>query len=127
MRRGDPRRGRLDRTNRRGRPAAALILAGSLWFLDQLTPGQPTFNVTAALRITGPLDPGLERSLKELVRRHEALRTSFICDRWHTPADCRTGRFDLSIETVDLTDLPPDVAKKRPSVGRSTNRDGPST
>ena len=29
----------------------------ALWFLDQVAPGQPTFNVTAALRIAGPLDP----------------------------------------------------------------------
>ena len=51
----------------------------ALWFLDQLAPGQPTFNVTAAVRITGPLDQGaLERSLSELVRRHESLRTTFV-------------------------------------------------
>ncbi len=34
----------------------------ALWFLDQLAPGQPTFNVTAALRITGPLDNGRLRA-----------------------------------------------------------------
>ena len=28
----------------------------ALWFLDQLAPGQPTFNVAAALRIKGPLE-----------------------------------------------------------------------
>src|SRR5262249_30540059 len=49
----------------------------ALWFLDQLAPGQPTFNVTAALRVMGPLDCGaLERSLNELTRRHESLRTT---------------------------------------------------
>ncbi len=51
----------------------------ALWFLDQLAPGQPTFNVTAAVRITGPLDrSALQRSLDELVRRHESLRTTFV-------------------------------------------------
>ena len=37
----------------------------ALWFLDRLTPGTPTFNVTAAVRITGPLDVlALERSFR---------------------------------------------------------------
>src|SRR5262249_46212591 len=50
----------------------------ALWFLDRLTPQAPTFNVPAAVRITGPLDvPALERSFHEILRRHEALRTTF--------------------------------------------------
>ncbi|HZW34326.1 MAG TPA: amino acid adenylation domain-containing protein, partial [Isosphaeraceae bacterium] len=50
----------------------------ALWFLDRLTPQAPTFNVPAAVRITGPLDvPALERSFHEILRRHEALRTAF--------------------------------------------------
>jgi amino acid adenylation domain-containing protein len=49
-----------------------------LWFIDQLQPGSAAYNVPAALRIHGPLDDGaLERALGELVRRHEALRTTF--------------------------------------------------
>ena len=40
----------------------------ALWFLDQLAPGQPTFNVTAALRITGPLDRGCFRAEPERAR-----------------------------------------------------------
>ncbi len=50
----------------------------ALWFLEQLAPGEPTFNVTAAVRIHGPLDvPALERSFQEIMRRHESLRTTF--------------------------------------------------
>ncbi|HEV2733435.1 MAG TPA: amino acid adenylation domain-containing protein, partial [Longimicrobiaceae bacterium] len=49
-----------------------------LWFIDQLQPGSAAYNVPAALRIHGPLDAAaLERALGELVRRHEALRTTF--------------------------------------------------
>ncbi len=49
-----------------------------LWFLDQLAPGSSLYNITNALRLNGPLDVGaLRRTLNELVRRHEALRTSF--------------------------------------------------
>ena len=49
-----------------------------VWFLDQLEPGTPTYNVPVAFRLSGPLDvPGLERALAEVLRRHEALRTTF--------------------------------------------------
>jgi FkbM family methyltransferase len=49
-----------------------------LWFLDQLDPGRPYYNCPAAVRLAGDLNvPALERTLGEIVRRHEALRTSF--------------------------------------------------
>ena len=78
----------------------------ALWFLDQLAPGQPTFNVTAALRVKGPLDQGaLERSLKELGRRHGALRTSFVATSG-TPQQVVDQHVSLSLDTADLTELP---------------------
>ncbi|MCL5995880.1 MAG: amino acid adenylation domain-containing protein, partial [Chloroflexi bacterium] len=49
-----------------------------LWFLDQLEPGSPLYNIPVALRLAGPLDANaLERCLNEIVRRHEVLRTVF--------------------------------------------------
>jgi len=49
-----------------------------LWFLDQLEPGNPAYNMSAAVRMTGVLNlEALERSLSEIVRRHEVLRVSF--------------------------------------------------
>ncbi|RKH42515.1 non-ribosomal peptide synthetase, partial [Corallococcus llansteffanensis] len=49
-----------------------------LWFIDQLEPGSPLYNVPVAVRLEGDLDAGaLERALHEVVRRHEALRTTF--------------------------------------------------
>ncbi len=52
-----------------------------LWFLDQISPGLPSYNLSSAERLTGPLDePALSRSLGEVVRRHEALRTVFRLD-----------------------------------------------
>ena len=49
-----------------------------LWFLDQLMPANPFYNIPAALRFPVALDHAvLEESLTELVRRHEALRTTF--------------------------------------------------
>ncbi|HMP38935.1 MAG TPA: condensation domain-containing protein, partial [Roseiflexaceae bacterium] len=49
-----------------------------LWFLDQFTPGNPVYNVPLALELHGALDiAALERSLADLLIRHEALRTVF--------------------------------------------------
>jgi alpha-ketoglutarate-dependent taurine dioxygenase len=49
-----------------------------LWFLDQLEPGSFAYNIPAAVRLRGALDvAALEQSLNEIVRRHEALRTTF--------------------------------------------------
>jgi len=49
-----------------------------LWFLNQLEPNSPLYNVPAAVRLTGILDvSALERSFQEVIRLHEVLRTSF--------------------------------------------------
>lgn len=49
-----------------------------LWFLDQLNPGSAVYNVPLAVRLPGPIDPVvLEQSINEIVRRHDALRTTF--------------------------------------------------
>ena len=49
-----------------------------LWFLHQLSPDSQSYNMLEALRLKGSLDiVALEKSLSELVRRHEILRTTF--------------------------------------------------
>ncbi|MFP5288963.1 MAG: amino acid adenylation domain-containing protein, partial [Thermoanaerobaculia bacterium] len=49
-----------------------------LWFLDRLVPGNATYNSPLAARLAGPLEIGLlTGALNEVVRRHEALRTTF--------------------------------------------------
>jgi amino acid adenylation domain-containing protein len=48
-----------------------------LWFLDRLFPGSTFYNVSAALHLTGSLNlAALEETFNEIVRRHEALRTT---------------------------------------------------
>src|SRR5690242_12917095 len=48
-----------------------------LWFLDQLEPGGFLFNIPVAVELKGTLDTSaLERTLREIVRRHEVLRTN---------------------------------------------------
>jgi amino acid adenylation domain-containing protein len=47
-----------------------------LWFVNQLEPANPFYNIPVAVRLSGTLDiEALERTLTEVVRRHEALRT----------------------------------------------------
>jgi amino acid adenylation domain-containing protein len=49
-----------------------------LWFIGQLEPDSPLYNVSSMYRMRGRLDvPALERTLNEIVRRHESLRTTF--------------------------------------------------
>jgi SAM-dependent methyltransferase/acyl carrier protein len=48
-----------------------------LWLLDQLQPGGTAYTMYRALRLDGPLElPVLQRSLEEIVRRHESARPS---------------------------------------------------
>ncbi|MCP4656178.1 MAG: hypothetical protein GY856_12260, partial [bacterium] len=50
-----------------------------LWFLAELEPESGAYNLPQAFRLEGPLEvTALRRSLDEIVRRHEALRTVFV-------------------------------------------------
>ncbi|MBV9774092.1 MAG: AMP-binding protein, partial [Gemmatimonadetes bacterium] len=73
-----------------------------LWFLDQMEPGSAAYNMPAALRIRGVLDAeALRRSLEEVVRRHEALRTVFrVVDG--EPAQLVREPAPFPLEVIDL-------------------------
>ena len=50
-----------------------------LWFLEQLMPGEPTYNMPYAFWLEGPLDAhALQRAMDAMVTRHAALRTSIV-------------------------------------------------
>jgi amino acid adenylation domain-containing protein len=62
----------------RDRPLPLSFAQERLWFLDRLEGGSAQYNIPAALRLAGALDAAaLERSLGEIVRRHEMLRAVF--------------------------------------------------
>ena len=49
-----------------------------LWFLHQLMPDDDSYNISRSYNLRGRLDiAALERSLSEIIRRHEILHTSF--------------------------------------------------
>ncbi len=49
-----------------------------LWFMQQLDPQSAAYNITNSLRVRGALNlAAVSRSLQEIARRHEVLRTRF--------------------------------------------------
>src|SRR5215213_8176246 len=76
-----------------------------LWFLDQLEPGNPVYNVPTGVRLRGVLQlSALERSLNEIIRRHEALRTRFLTLDGE-PVQVIDPELELRLEVVDLSTL----------------------
>ncbi|MEH1785598.1 MAG: non-ribosomal peptide synthase/polyketide synthase [Nostoc sp.] len=50
-----------------------------LWFLDQFEPDSPFYNIPMGLRFVGNVNVvALEQSFREIIHRHEALRTNFV-------------------------------------------------
>ncbi|HEX2250800.1 MAG TPA: condensation domain-containing protein, partial [Gemmatimonadales bacterium] len=76
-----------------------------LWFLDQIEPANPAYNIHVALRLTGALSvPILEQSLSEILRRHEALRTTFRTVDGQ-PVQIIASAKPLRLPVVDLSGL----------------------
>ncbi|HYH79588.1 MAG TPA: condensation domain-containing protein, partial [Longimicrobium sp.] len=76
-----------------------------LWFIDRLEPGSAVYNLSAALRLGGALDgAALERSLSEIVRRHEALRTVFA-EADGSPVQVIAPFVGFSLPVEDLSEL----------------------
>jgi amino acid adenylation domain-containing protein len=76
-----------------------------LWFLEQLEPDGP-YKVPAAFRIRGCLQvAALERSVNEIISRHEVLRTTFA-EIEGRPVQIVAPRLTLSIPVEDLSRLP---------------------
>jgi aspartate racemase len=75
-----------------------------LWFIDQLEPGSALYNVPKAFRFRGALDvASLERSLNEIVRRHEVLRTTFSAVDGR-PVQKISPSLTVALPVADFTD-----------------------
>jgi amino acid adenylation domain-containing protein len=69
---------RISRREQPG-PAPLSFAQQRLWFVDQFQPNSASYNIPIMLRLPSAIDVGcLERSLNEIVRRHEVLRTRFV-------------------------------------------------
>jgi amino acid adenylation domain-containing protein len=100
-----PRRAVLARAERGG-PLPLTSPQRRLWFLDQLEPGNPAYNLAFTARVTGLLDvAALAAALAEVARRHEALRTVFgVVDG--APAQLVLPPAGVPLPLVDLSALP---------------------
>src|SRR5262245_52362040 len=77
-----------------------------LWFLEQLQPSNPWYNIAACIRFRGLLDPvALEQVLRALVARHEVLRTRVVA-RDGQPAQVIAPAVGLDMPIVNLRELP---------------------
>ncbi|AKN74586.1 hypothetical protein QR97_36995 [Streptomyces sp. PBH53] len=78
-----------------------------LWFLDQADPGTTAYVMPGGMRLRGPLDPeALGRALTEIVRRHEALRTTFPAEGGK-PEQCIGRPRPVPLPVTDLRTAAP--------------------
>src|SRR4051812_22116437 len=85
-----------------GGPQQLAFAQERLWFLDQLTPGSPVFNVPMAVRLSRPIDlDALQLSVNEIVRRHEILRTNFVTINGE-PRALISAQAEIDIQVIEL-------------------------
>jgi amino acid adenylation domain-containing protein len=79
-----------------------------LWFLTQLEPDNPSYNIPQALRLKGALDlDALQQTINAIVDRHEALRTTFRLVNGE-PVQLVSTRCDTAVALIDLGGLAPE-------------------
>lgn len=90
-------------------PGAAIQLTFAqqqVWLHAQLAPHLPVYNEPFTVHRNGPLDVGaLERSFTEIIRRHEAWRTTFATVDGE-PVQVVHPPFEIKLPLVDLRKLP---------------------
>ena len=79
-----------------------------MWFLERLqSDGTGAYYVYEYLHLTGPLDEdALLRALRELVRRHDALRTSFVTGADGLPYQVVAEEVDFNLRVVRASGAP---------------------
>lgn len=76
-----------------------------LWFLNQLEPGNPFYNILGVTRLGFKVDAEvLEISINELIRRQHSLRTKFSATRG-IPAQIIVSELQLTLPVIDLSDM----------------------
>jgi len=77
-----------------------------LWFLEQLNPGQSTYNIPLLVRFRGDLNRGLlEDSIRVIISRHDTMRTRFVV-RDGIPSQVIDDEGEFRLTYTDLHGLP---------------------
>jgi len=77
-----------------------------LWFMEQLYPDTPSYNISMAVQIKGLNTSVLEQALNELVQRHESLRTRFALSADGQPVQIIEPEARLMLRQEDLSHWP---------------------
>src|SRR4051794_39413954 len=78
-----------------------------LWFLDRLGFSRSVYNIPYVLRLKGLLDEAaLRSSIEEVVRRHDALRTTFPTRDDGQPVQLVAPELAVPIPLEDLRAVP---------------------
>jgi amino acid adenylation domain-containing protein len=94
-------------------PAPLSVAQEALWYVSRLAPNQITYNETISIRKDGPFDVrAFRRAFNEIVRRHEAWRTTFDTVGGEPVQVVQPApRFELPL--ADLSQLTRDEAERR--------------
>jgi len=75
----------------------------AMWYLHQLAPDSPAYNIATAIRIKSPVDvEALERSFSALILRHASLRTTFTAENGK-PVQRIASQTSFAIRREDAT------------------------
>jgi Condensation domain len=114
----------ISRSGHDASPAPLSYSQQRLWFLDQLEPGGTAYNQLFAVRLEGDLDvEALARTLTEVARRHEILRTTYALIDGE-PAQLVSPPAPVPLPLTDLSALP---EAARPQALRSLLREEAQT
>ena len=96
---------RIERRKPTG-PAPLSFAQEQLWFLDHLSPGSPVYNMNDVVDFHGEYNAeAMRKAVKELIRRHEILRTEFSHSSGQ-PEQIILPEMELLLAELDLASLP---------------------
>ncbi|MFI2782761.1 amino acid adenylation domain-containing protein [Streptomyces sp. ALB3] len=109
---GGPARPRLVRAGQRPERVPLSFAQRRLWFVDRFEGPSATYNHAFVLRLTGPLDvEALRAALRDVVTRHEALRTLMAEDADGTPYQQVVPAGEAASDTP-LVEVAPDAVQE---------------
>jgi amino acid adenylation domain-containing protein/thioester reductase-like protein len=103
-------------------PAPLSFAQQRIWFIDQLEPGSPAYNISGAFHLAGSLDRrALQAGFDAVIRRHEALRTTFA-DGGGSPVQIIQPELRAGLPVIDLTALP--AGRREPAMRELARQEG---